>query len=175
MTTRKTTKTDTAEAAIQTGQDVVEKAVQAGQEAIDKAVQMTSDGYEKAFSSAKEKLDETMKQFDDAASFGKESVDIATQSGTILAKGVETLSGEFMAFSKKAMEDNLEATKSVMAAKTIQEAVDLQSGYVRDAFGGYLAYTTKMGEMYTKIVQEAAEPINARMTATMDKWSKLAA
>ncbi len=166
MTTRKTAKN---------GQDTVEQAVQAGQEAFDKAVRFTTENYEKAFTSAREKLDETVKQFDDVASFGKENVEVATQSGTILAKGAESLSGEFMAFSKKAMEDNIAAAKSVMAAKTIQEAVDLQSGYVRDVFGGYLAYTTKVGEMYTKIVQDAAEPINARVTAATDKWSNLAA
>lgn len=174
MTTRKTTKTDT-EAAVQAGQDAVGKAVQAGQDAIEQAVQVTSEQYEKAFTQAKEKLDETLKQFDDVAAFGKENVEIASQSGNIFAKGVENLSGEMVAYSKKAMEDNLSAAKSVMAAKTIQEAVDLQSGFARDALSGYLAHTTKMGEMYTKVLQEAAEPLNARLTAAVDKWSKLAA
>ena len=68
------------------------------------------------------------KGYGDLAAVGQDNLEACVEYGTIVAKGVETLGTEVMSFTQASIEADLAAARDIMAAKTLQEALDLQTG-----------------------------------------------
>lgn len=166
--TAKTTKQDksTANAA----ETAAESMATVGQEAIRNFAKAGTESYETAFSDIRGKAEEMTKGYEDLAANGKVTMDAWNAAGTAYGKGLEAISGEWMNFAKQMMESNVVATKAVLGAKSLNEAMDMQSEFARNSFDGMMAQSTKVGEMATKFAQDAAEPINAQFTASVEKW-----
>lgn len=115
------------------------------------------------------------KSYDDIMAFNQDNFDAFVEFGKATAKGVEELNAEVLAFNKVALEENIAAAKAVMGAKTVQEAVDLQTEWAKAWFDSYMSQATKVGEMTAKVAQEAFAPVNDRVTAAVEKVVKPAA
>src|SRR3546814_3696011 len=87
------------------------------------------------------------RRYDDAASFGKENVDACVLSGTVFAKGVESVGQELMSIAQSAVEANIAATKALLGAKSVRELVDLQTEFSRSRFESLLAASAKLTEL----------------------------
>ena len=115
------------------------------------------------------------KSYDDIISFNQDNFEAIVEFGKATAKGVEELNAEVLAFNKVALEENIAAAKAVMGAKTVQEAVDLQTEWAKAWFDSYMSQATKVGELTAKVAQEAFAPVNDRLTAAVEKVVKPAA
>jgi phasin family protein len=62
--------------------------------------------------------------------------------------------------------------KSLIAAKTVAELTDLQNAYAKSTFDHVVSEATHLSELAIKITSEAIEPLNARVTATIEQISK---
>ena len=113
-----------------------------------------------------------VKGFEQFNSLGKDNIVAVVAFSTTYAKGIEAINAELMAFAKKSIEDGVSATKALMGAKTVKELVDLQSDFAKTSFDELMSKTSKLGEMCAKVTQEAFEPINARVSDTMEKFAK---
>ncbi|MEK4031771.1 phasin family protein [Methylocystis sp. IM3] len=51
--------------------------------------------------------------------------------------------------------------EKLIAVKTIDEAVRIQSDFAKSAYEDFLAQATKIGEIYSKLAQEAFKPTKA--------------
>ena len=85
----------------------------------------------------------------------KKNLEALVASATAAAKGVETVGARAIAFSKKSMEDQIAAAKALAAAKSIQEAVELQTGFAKTAFETYVAEMNKIAETISASVKES--------------------
>jgi len=74
-----------------------------------------------------------------------------------------------MAYSKKALEGQVAAAKSLTGAKSVQEVVELQTAFAKSAFEAYIAEMTKASETVSASVKESFQPINERVTAFVEK------
>ena len=176
MTTTKrgaaATKTPKAvEATLETVQDNIETAVEASKEA-------ASGNYEKAYSMMNDRFDlfgkNLFANFENVAEFGKQNMEAVVASSTAWGKGVEGMSKAWMDFLRKSAEENVSATKSIMAAKSVKEAVDLQSSYAKSAYEACVAEGNSLSEMGVKLANDAAAPITERFNATVAKLNKAA-
>jgi phasin family protein len=70
------------------------------------------------------------------------------------------------------METSAQAAKALMGAKTLREAVDLQTDLAKSNFDKFIAESTKLSEMSVKVANEAFEPINARVNVAVEKLLK---
>ena len=66
-------------------------------------------------------------------------------------------------------------TKSLFGAKSVDEAVQMQSDFAKQAFDAYVAETGKLGELVNQTSQEAFAPVTARYAAAFEKFLKTAA
>ncbi len=127
----------------------------------------------------KEKVEKMSKQvfatFEDVVGFQKENVEAFVASSTILSKGFEALSKEIAAFTQAQYEQSVATTKALFAVKSVKELVDLQTEFAKSSFDAIVAEATKVSEAGIKVANEAAEPITARVNATVEKLSKLKA
>jgi len=155
--------------------EAMEGVVAASQEAYESLVKSSTQQYEKAFSTAKNRMDQAVKQYNEFTMFAKDNVDAVIAASNAYAKGLEVLTSELMNFSKNSLEESVAATKALFGAKTLQEMIELQTSITSTAFDKVISQTTRVGEVATKVAQEAFEPLNSRMNHAVEKWAKLAA
>ncbi|MGH1398216.1 MAG: phasin family protein [Alphaproteobacteria bacterium] len=112
-------------------------------------------------------------QFDqlaqEAASASRESIDALTKSGSIFAKGFEEIIRETMSFAQSSAEKQMQFAKEAMSVKTINEFSDVQNKIAQSSFDDVMASATKLTELGTKLLTDAAEPINSQVTKTVQK------
>jgi phasin family protein len=130
---------------------------------------------EKTMAATKTRMDAAVKGLEDIATYSKANVEAVVASGNVTAKALETLNAEVLAYAKQSFEDGIAAAKAMATAKSLQEVLDLQADFSKSALDGFLAQSTKLGEMMTKMSKDAIEPLSARMTATVEKLRPKAA
>jgi len=112
-------------------------------------------------------------QFDqfaqEAASASRENIDALTKSSTIVAKGMEEIIRESMAFAQSAAEKQMKYAKDAMGVKTINEFSDIQNKIAQESFDDVMANATKITELGTKLLTDAIEPLNSQVTKTVQK------
>jgi phasin family protein len=113
---------------------------------------------------------ESKKGFDEAAAFGQAYVDALVKSGSIWTRTAEEAARSWTNFTQSAFERGIETSKAMLAAKTLRELTELQSGYTREALDGLIAETTKASELALKAANDAIEPISAQVN---DAWTKI--
>ena len=101
---------------------------------------------------------------------GKQNLEAIVASAAAAQKGVETLSAQSAAFTKKSWEDSVAAAQSMAQARSIQELLELQTTWAKSATEAYLAEVTKATDVLTASVKNSFKPINERVTATVEKF-----
>ena len=159
---------------------IAETAASAGAETVEAAVKTTTEAATKTVSevvaATKEQVEKTSKAaftgYDELSSVNKENLDAVVEAGKIMAKGMEVLSREVMAFTKESIEANTAAATKLFAVSSVQEAIELQSEFARSNFDKAVAETSKLTEMSVKMANEAFEPLQTRMNLTVEKFMK---
>lgn len=146
----------------------IEDAVAAGKQTVEQAVAATKEQVEKASTAA-------LQGYDEMASVNKDTMDAYAKAGNVVAKGMEDLGKTLFAFAQSQAEANVEAAKSLMGAKTINDVMEIQSELARSQFDAFVAESTKVSEMTMKVANEAGEPIQAQLTVVVEKMMKPAA
>ena len=100
----------------------------------------------------------------------KQNLEAMVASATAAQKGVETLSAQTVAFTKKSWEDGVAAAQSMSQARSVQELLELQTSWAKSATETYLAEVTRMTDVFTASVKDSFKPINERVTASVEKF-----
>lgn len=116
----------------------------------------------------KEQLEKSMATFSEMNAHSRKNLEALIASATAAAKGAETVGARAMAFSKKSMEDHVAAAKALAAAKSVQEAVELQTGFAKTAFETLVSEVNELSETMSTSVKDAMSPINERVTAMVE-------
>lgn len=99
-----------------------------------------------------------MTNFDEVQKVGKENMDVAMASMAAMSKGVQALALETQDYSKKAMETGSAAMEELLAAKSLDKAVEVQSDYVKGAYEAFVGQMTKVNEMVIDMTKESYKP-----------------
>ena len=110
-----------------------------------------------------------MKNIDDMQKFGKDNMDALQKSFGTLSKSVQAIAVEMADYSKKAFEEGTAATEKLFGAKSIEKAIEVQTEYLKSAYEGFVSETTKLGELYTGLAQEAYKPFESYVTKATTK------
>ena len=145
------------------------------QDGFEQAVKATSVGYEQALAAGQKNFEGAVKGYDEFAAFGKQAFNAWVGAGTSTAKGYEAINAEMLSFGKDRVEDTIAVTKALFGAKSVDEAVEMQSDFAKQAFNAYVAETSKLGELVNQTTQNAFAPVTARYAAAFEKFLKSAA
>jgi len=100
-----------------------------------------------------------LKNFEDIQKLGKDNVDVAMQQFGSVSKGWQAIAAEFADYSKKSFENGSAALEKLIGAKSLDKAIEVQSEYVKSAYEGFVAQSTKLGELYTDLAKETYKPL----------------
>ena len=117
----------------------------------EKTVMQTREAYERAKDALEEAVDALERSFDaagqGAAAFNRKLIDITQRN----------------------LNSGFDLAKSLAGAKNLAEIVELQSAFVRQQFDALASQAGEIRALSTKIAADAAEPIKAQVTRSMDK------
>ena len=104
-----------------------------------------------------------MFNFDEANKKGKEAMDAVLKSYSDVAKSFQAIAAETAEYSKKSMQDGVAHFEALSGAKNMEAAYELQTGYAKAAYEGFVAEATKLTEMYADLAKTVYKPYEASM------------
>ncbi|MGH6955995.1 MAG: phasin family protein [Caulobacteraceae bacterium] len=117
----------------------------------------------------KQSIEKSLSAFGEINTHSNKNFEAVTASVTAATKGAEALGAQFMAYSKRAMEDQVVAAKNLSGARSVQEVVELQTSYAKTALETYIAEMNKASETVAASVKECFQPLNERVTAFVER------
>ena len=97
----------------------------------------------------------------DVQGFGKDNMDVALKSADALAKGIQAITVEAVDYSRRSFDASGEAVEKLLAARSLDKAVEVQSDFVRAAYEGYVGQVTKIGAIVADMAKGAYRPYEA--------------
>lgn len=102
--------------------------------------------------------------FEDVQKIGKDNMDLAAKSVGAVGKGFQAIAVEVADYSKKSFEDGSAHMEKLLGVKTLDKAIEIQSGFVKSSYETYVARMTKIGELYADLAKESYKPIETAIS-----------
>lgn len=100
-----------------------------------------------------------IKNFDDLQKIGQTNMDTAMKLMGEWSKGWQAIAAEMNDYTKRSFEEGTAAFEKLMAAKSMEQAVEIQSNYAKRAYDGYIQQMSKISTMYVDLAKEAYRPM----------------
>jgi hypothetical protein len=104
--------------------------------------------------------DDTMiKNFEDMQKLGQTNVDSAMRVLGEWNKNWQAIAAEMSDYTKRSFEESTATMEKLMASKSVEQAVEIQTSYAKRAYDDYMQQVTKIGGMYANMAKEAYKPV----------------
>jgi len=100
-----------------------------------------------------------LKNFEDFQKLGKDNLDTCVKQFGTVSKGWQAIATEVADYSNKSFEHGTATLESLLGAKSLDKAIEIQSDYVKTAYEGFVAQSSKLGELYTDLAKETYKPL----------------
>ncbi len=104
-----------------------------------------------------------VKNLEDLQQVGKENMDSAMKCWGALSKSTQAIAVEMADYSKKAFEESTAAVEKMFGVKSLDKAIEVQTEYAKNAYEGFVAEATKLGELYADLAKETYKPFEGMM------------
>ena len=106
-------------------------------------------------------VEEYKKVGEEFQKLGKKGFDAAVPSFSEVNKRFQAITAEVTDYSKKAFEDGTRAFQQLIGAKSVGQAIEIQSQYANKAYDTHVAEMSKLGEMYVAMARDAYNPVQS--------------
>ena len=161
------------------GTQAVEQTIAATKQAMEGAAktsqEVTRMGYDQVLSWYKEVGGATHRfcaGVDEVANLGRANVEVMLNVSTTFTKGLEDIGKIMFGLAENAAERGVEAAKAMIAAKSMNEVVDLQANYARSTVEQFFADSNRISELGMKVANEVAAPLNERFIVAVERLRK---
>ena len=93
-------------------------------------------------------------------------LDAVVRSWSEFNSGFTAMAAEVSGYSKQAFDDAAHALEQLVGAKSIDQAVEIQSRYAKKAYDDHVAEVTKLSQMYFDLVKSAYRPVEKAASTT---------
>ena len=100
-----------------------------------------------------------MMKIEDMQKFSQTNMDTAMKMFGEWNKGWQTIAAEMTDYTKRSFEESTATFEKLLTAKSIEQAVEIQSGYAKRAYDGYMHQMSKIGGLYAELAKEAYKPV----------------
>ena len=99
-----------------------------------------------------------IQQFDQFQKFGQDNVNAAIKTFGTLSKNAQAIAVETADYAKKSFEQGTATIEKLVGAGTLDKAIEIQSAYLKSTYEGFVAQSSKFGELYANLAKEAFKP-----------------
>jgi len=100
-----------------------------------------------------------IKNFEAFQRLGQQNVDTAVKMFGEWNKGWRTITAEMTDFTKRSFEDGAATVEKLLRAKSLEQAVGIQSDFTTRTFDGCIHEFSKIGGMYAQLLKDSCEPL----------------
>lgn len=104
-------------------------------------------------------MSEQFKIGDEFQKVGKEGFEAVARSYGDANKGFQAIVAEVTNYSKKVFEEGTRTFEQLVSAKSVEQAIEIQSQYIKNAYESHIAQMTKLSELYVSLAQSAFKPL----------------
>lgn len=134
---------------------------------------------EKIFSLGRESAEQIAKSTDaatkalfEAVSASRENLETCIECSNATAAFAQELSSEVFDSTNRAFSDSVELSKELLACRTLNDMLELNSRAVKNACDSFFEQTSKLSDMVFEYSNEAMEPLNERVSEVARKLGK---
>lgn len=110
-------------------------------------------------------FDKAVAGYDNVVSYNKDTAEALLKSATLAGKGAESLNNEIYSYAKQSLEESLAAGRALLSAKSVHEAIEVQTGFAKTAFENYVTELTKVNKLITATAKDTFAPLEGRAQA----------
>jgi hypothetical protein len=100
-----------------------------------------------------------MKNFEDLQKLGQSNVETALKMLGEWSKGWQSIAAEMSDFTKKSFEEGTATFEKLLSAKSVEQALEIQAGFAKRSYDGYMHQMSKIGGLYAELAKEAYRPV----------------
>jgi len=86
---------------------------------------------------------------------GQSNVDSAMRMFGEWGKNWQAIAAEMSDYTKRSFEEGSATLEKLMASKSVEQAVEIQTSYAKRAYDDYMQQITKIGGMYANMAKNA--------------------
>ncbi len=116
----------------------------------------------------KESVEKSLSTLNELNAHSKHNIEALVASATATAKGAESLGAHVLAYSKSAVEHQVETAKALSAARSVQEVIELQTAFAKSSLETYITEMNRASEIFSATIKGAFRPLNERATAVVE-------
>src|SRR5262245_50705716 len=106
-----------------------------------------------------------IKNFEDFQKLGQQNVDTAMKAFGEWSKSWQAIAAEITDYTKRSFEEGTATVERLLAAKSFEQAVEIQTGYAKRAYDDYMHQLSKIGGLYAELAKEAYKPVEKVLQA----------
>jgi len=95
--------------------------------------------------------------------FSKATTDTAVNLFGACTRNAQAIASELADYSKKSIQDSAAAWENLMAAKSLEKALEVQSDYLKSSYEDFIARSAKLGDLYLDLIKEAYRPFEGAL------------
>ena len=103
--------------------------------------------------------------FDTVQKLGKDSFTATVKALEVATTGTQAIVVETADYAKKSFEQTASTFEKLVGVKSLDKAIEVQAEYVKSAYEGFIAQSTKTCDLYAKLAQDSFAPFNAVRSA----------
>ena len=96
---------------------------------------------------------------EDFQKLGQHNMDAAMKVFGEWNKGWQAIAAEMSDYTKRSFEEGTATFEKLLSAKSVEQAIEIQSGFAKRAYDGYMHQLSKIGGMYAELAKEAYKPV----------------
>lgn len=100
-----------------------------------------------------------IKNFEDFQKLGQQNVDTAMKAFGEWSKGWQAIAAEMTDYTKRSFEEGTATVEKLLTVKSVEQAIEIQTGYAKRAYDDYLHQVSKIGGLYAELAKEAYKPV----------------
>ncbi len=104
-----------------------------------------------------------IKSFEDVQKMNQANADNAMKMFGDWTKSWQAIASEWQDYSKRSYAESTQTMEKLLTAKTVEQALQIQTGFAKRAYEDYVREVTKVGSMYTDLAKEAYKPVGKAM------------
>src|ERR1700694_1613965 len=100
-----------------------------------------------------------MKNIEDFHKLGQHNVDAAMKVFGEWNRDGQAIAAEMTDYTKRSFEESTATFEKLLSAKSVEQAVEIQSGFAKRAYDGYMHQLSKIAGVYAELAKEAYKPV----------------
>ena len=99
--------------------------------------------------------------YEDFSLYGKDFAESSVQSLASLSSRAQAIATEATEYTRQSVQANGEFVEALLSAPSFEDAIDIQTDYLKRSYEGFVAQATRTSELYANLARDAYRPFES--------------